>query len=163
MNHRISARGTGQFLRRKLQAFAREEQEKARRAMQGSVLIVEREIAPLMSVDRGRMRNALSTRVLVTASRIIGRIQIANLIYAPVQERGRRPGTFPPLAPLEAWVRRKGIARGKGARRVAFLIARKQMRQGMPGRHFFRDGTRKALPRVRRRFRVALSVTTRGQ
>jgi len=59
--------------------------------------------------------------------------------YDVVQELGRRPGQpGPPLAPILAWVKRKGIATGKEAERAARAIARKLHLKGMPGRFFFR-------------------------
>lgn len=59
--------------------------------------------------------------------------------YAPVVELGRRPGKFPPLGPIQLWVRRKLNVPESRVRGVAFLIARKIAAQGFPGRFMFRD------------------------
>lgn len=50
--------------------------------------------------------------------------------YADIIEYGRQPGTMPPPAALEKWVRRKLGVADKDARRVAFLVARKIKQRG---------------------------------
>ena len=59
------------------------------------------------------------------------------LEYGEVVETGRRPGKFPPLAPIELWVRRKLGVPDAEARGVAFLVARKIARVGFDGAHMF--------------------------
>jgi hypothetical protein len=57
-----------------------------------------------------------------------------SAFYAPIVERGRRPGKRPPTDALVLWVVRKlGITDAKRARGVAFLIARKIGRVGTSG------------------------------
>lgn len=53
--------------------------------------------------------------------------------YAGVIEGGRRAGArMPPVSVIARWVTQKGIARGKEARSIAFVIARKIAKQGWP-------------------------------
>lgn len=59
------------------------------------------------------------------------------LEYGEVVELGRRPGKFPPRAPIELWVRRKLGVPAAEARGVSFLVARKIARHGFPGAHMF--------------------------
>jgi len=60
--------------------------------------------------------------------------------YASVIEYGRRPGARPPpSAALVPWVRDKLGYRGKQARSVAFLVARKIGERGIPARKVIRD------------------------
>lgn len=66
-------------------------------------------------------------------------IVAASQLYAPVVELGRRPGRFPPLGPIQLWVRRKLNVPEARVRGVAFVIARKIARLGFPGRFMFRD------------------------
>lgn len=63
----------------------------------------------------------------------------ASQAYAPVVELGRRKGSFPPLGPIQLWVRRKLNVPEERVRGVAFLIARKISKRGFPGRFMFRD------------------------
>jgi hypothetical protein len=56
--------------------------------------------------------------------------------YSGVIEEGRRPGRRqPPTKVIEPWVRRKLGLRGGEAKSVAFLVARKIGRVGIPGKH----------------------------
>lgn len=69
----------------------------------------------------------------------IGGIQ-TSLPHMVVMEEGRKPGTFPPLEPIIAWVRRHRsifkIRSGKGGeaaiKGLAFVIARKISKKGIP-------------------------------
>lgn len=62
--------------------------------------------SPYLPVDRGQYKASFRTR------RIAGGARVYNLSPQAVWiERGRRPGPVP-LAPILAWVRRKGLADG---------------------------------------------------
>lgn len=64
--------------------------------------------------------------------------------YASQFKGGGNNGGVNPIVALTAWVERKGIAQGKKAKSVAFLIFRKQKRVGMPAKSFLftgRDGS----------------------
>lgn len=74
----------------------------------------------------------------------------AKAIYI---EKGRAPGTFPPILPLQEWIMRKGIGGGeiktpqdlKAARRllrknpkkIAFMIAQKIKKEGIEAKPFW--------------------------
>ena len=62
------------------------------------------------------------------------RVQLLGEDYAQQLETGRLAGKFPPIAPIEQWIKDKGIAqRIEGQITVsslAFLIARKIAREG---------------------------------
>ncbi|MFQ5692996.1 MAG: hypothetical protein ACE5IM_08145 [Nitrospinota bacterium] len=62
--------------------------------------------------------------------------------YGPVIEEGRRPGRFPPLAPLRVWTREV-----LGDEGLAFVVARKIARKGVKPRPVFRG----AVPAVQER------------
>ena len=51
-------------------------------------------------------------------------------LYAPFVHDGRKPGKFPPLAPIALWVKRKGIGV------PAFVIARSIARKGTKANPF---------------------------
>jgi len=71
------------------------------------------------------------------------------LPYAAVIEHGRRPGArMPPTDVIQRWVVAKRIAKPKEARSVAFLIARKIAKDGIPAK--------KVLERAVKQFRPIL-------
>ena len=71
-------------------------------------------------------------------------------LYAPIVERGRQPGKFPPIGPIELWVRRKlGIDPGK-SKGVAFVIARSIARKGTKGAAMFYKGFVRGRPVLER-------------
>lgn len=59
------------------------------------------------------------------------------LSYGEVIEYGRRPGKFPPVAPIQLWVQRKLGLSAKDSRSVGFIVARKIAARGFPGAHMF--------------------------
>lgn len=76
-------------------------------------------------------------------------------IYSPIVERGRRPGRFPPIGPIELWVRRKlGVDPGQ-SKGVAFVIARKIAQKGTSGAAMFFKGFTRGRPAAER---VAQSI-----
>lgn len=76
-----------------------------------------------------------------------GAAVFSSLFYLAIVERGRRPGTQPPLGPLVYWVTRKlGIADERRARSVAFLIARKIGRRGTSGAAMFFQAAQRLAP-----------------
>ena len=57
--------------------------------------------------------------------------------HSDVIEFGRLPGTMPPLEPIKAWVRRKGIARDeKSIKRIAWAIIQDIKKEGQIPRPF---------------------------
>lgn len=76
----------------------------------------------------------------------------SSVFYAPIVEKGRRPGRRPPLEPIRLWVVRKLGVNQKNAREVAFLVARKIGRRGWEGKHPFERAAKQLLPVARQRF-----------
>lgn len=77
----------------------------------------------------------------------------SSMFYAPIVELGRRPGNrWPPLAPIELWVRRKLHVPADRAAEVAFLVARKIGEEGTSGAHMFEFSFRQLRPIAERRF-----------
>lgn len=102
-------------------------------------------------VDRGTYRR--SFEVAKTADGVA----IYNpLLYASVIEEGRRPGSkMPPIDEIARWVLRKGLVKGrrgvareKAARGIAFVIARGIARKGMKPRHILAKSEVKLTPLV---------------
>jgi hypothetical protein len=135
--------------------------------MERSVLLLEREIATRTPVDQGRLRNSITGEVTRQGGTVQGVVYAQNVEHAPYVEYGSVPH-FPPLKPIEDWVRRKGLggqvqdgkltsrAPKNAVRRIAFLIARKISRQGTRGAHMFRDGAAAATPEIQRHFTLAI-------
>src|SRR5688500_6097267 len=79
----------------------------SRGALQRSDLYMDGQTVQRADVDTGRSRTAVSSRVVVTADRMQGIVEAAPLAHLPPLEYGRRPGSMPPPAALEGWVRRQ--------------------------------------------------------
>lgn len=88
--------------------------------------------------DIGNLVNSIFT-IPPTPPKFKGGIQ-TNVPYALVMEDGRRPGRFPPVDAMIAWVTRKrkdfGIKKSE-IPSVAFLVGRAISRRGITGRKFF--------------------------
>lgn len=61
------------------------------------------------------------------------------LPYGQVIEYGRRPGSFPPVAPIALWAERKLGVPADESFDVALAIARKIYHKGTEGAHMFGD------------------------
>jgi len=70
----------------------------------------------------------------------------SSVMYAPIQEKGRRPGKMPPVSALLVWVARKMQVADKDVRTVAFFVARKIGREGTTGYRFFEQAFEQAAP-----------------
>lgn len=82
----------------------------------------------------GRLRNSLTVDLKSRTGEVSATVG-SNLQYAKPIEYGSRPH-FPPLAPIELWVRRKLRVPANRVRSVAFLVARKIARHGTPAQPF---------------------------
>lgn len=71
-----------------------------------------------------------------------------GFFYGRVVRHGRRPGTFPPSSALVPWVMAKlGIPEAR-ARGVAFLVARKIYRRGIPPNPYHERALANARPEI---------------
>lgn len=93
---------------------------------------------PFPAVDRGELRNS---RDVDNTAR--GAVVAVKAPHAAIIEDGTRP-FFPPIAPLAAWAKRKGLATSdEEARSIGFLIARKISKDGIAPRHYFAKAFRR--------------------
>lgn len=122
----------------------------------GQTLVVRR--APHgVSSGGGGLRGSIFTEARGTpAAR--GQIIASSVYYAPIVERGRRPGgTPPPPGPILLWVVRKLGKRGREAQQVAFLIGRKIARRGTVGAGMFAHALVDLRPIVQARFQALVN------
>lgn len=93
-----------------------------------------------------RDTGTLARSLLREAQPLMSRVY-SLLVYAPVMERGRRPGAkMPPPDALAGWARRHGFRPG-----MEFVLARAIARRGIRGRFFMRaaaEAVQRALPRA---------------
>ncbi len=113
--------------------------EEMRQALNAGVLHLKGQIQPATPVGvTGNLRGGVQTSVTGEAVSLVGRVFDAVSYALPV-EGGSRPH-FPPVAPLQLWVRRKlGITDEREARSVAFLICRAISRRGTPAVRMFQN------------------------
>lgn len=103
------------------------------------------------AVNTGLLRNSVAWRLPKVEGRTIEGGISTNIAYALPVEFGSKPH-WPPLAPIEFWVRRKLQVPAKKARGIAFLVARKIARRGTEPRRIFALGLEDAKPRMREIF-----------
>lgn len=138
-------------------------------AMNKSVSRIENNVLPFVPVDRGRLRGSIGSDVKeISSLSIIGRVgsSLSDEVYPKVMEFGREPGKkFPPMEPLEAWVRRVILRNEEDEgkiRSVTFLIARKIAKNGIKAREFLKQGFEKSLDDVKGYFAEALENIANG-
>lgn len=121
-----------------------------KRAFELSGIAVSNEAKSRAPVFRGRLRQSIKWRT--SGEPITNRVEIGpNVDYAIHVHNGRRPGSWPPLAPIALWVRRKQLSVSP------YLVQRKIALKGIPPKPFLADGMRAAEPAVRSAFDQAAS------
>lgn len=126
-------------------------------ATEAALVDVQEQVVRRTPANFGQLRRAWGREVFPLGSNAptLGRV-FNTLPYALPVETGRRPGKWPPFAPIALWVKRKLRVAIKDLARVTFAVQRKIGREGTTGAWMARDGWAAALPSVRGRFRVAL-------
>lgn len=128
-----------------------------RDALTRSVIDIENGAKRAAPVDRGRLRGAITHQVddaplpMWAKAGVIGGVsggggheRVGE--YAFAMEYGRPPGSMPPLEPIAAWARRKGITT------PPFAIALAIKRHGTKARRFMEGGVNSALSNIQRHF-----------
>lgn len=121
--------------------------EEMRRGMTISVDVVEQGVVTYMPVNSGELWRSPKKLVRGVGLNVEGQYATNSLYGWPV-ERGRRPGQPPPTEAIKLWVIRRGIASGKEADSIAYLIARAIGRRGTKGAFMFEKGAEAAAPLV---------------
>lgn len=78
------------------------------KAMNRSVLSVERSAKQVVPVDTGTLRRSITHEVRPSPGMVVGRVG-SNQPYAKIVEEGRTPGAMPPAGVLLGWMARKNI------------------------------------------------------
>jgi len=100
-------------------------------------------LAALAPHFEGHLKNSIAHQVLSESGT---RAQVfAQVPYAKVVDQGRRPGKFPPVAPIRRWVelklhQRSGSIRSNELDSVTYLVRRKIARKGTKATHYVDRG-----------------------
>lgn len=105
----------------------------------------------------GFLRNSFMQKVFKRGRDIIGQVRSTSPYAWPVEE-GSKPH-FPPIAPIELWVRRK-LQVKENAKAIAFMIARKISIHGTKAVHMVRDTFREKQRPIESNYKQALSNIT---
>lgn len=132
--------------------------DEAKKLLEQSLQFLEGNIAGHTPVNTGKLRSSIAHDIEVQRMGLRGIVE-SPLPYAMPVEKGRRAGRWPPIAAIRTWVIQKGIASGKQADSVAFLIARAIgtgttsgiMRAGK-GAKMFEKGFDASEPQIRRQW-----------
>lgn len=116
--------------------------------VEASTQVFRSEIVPLTPVGAtGALRAGVQTDVVGDGVNVVGRV-FDPVGYAVPVEAGARPH-FPPVEPLQLWVRRVlGISDEKEVRSVAFLVARAISKRGTKARDMFKGGAEAGAAKV---------------
>jgi len=127
--------------------------------MELSLGVFEQAVKLETPVNTGNLRGSIATEITGTPANMTGLV-VTPLLYGWPVERGRQPGTPPPVGPIELWVIRKGLewtyktksgkVRPMTTRQMAFIIARSIGKKGTSGAAMFYKGFQAALPAVER-------------
>lgn len=102
-------------------------------------------------IDQGFYRNSITSKVTKAGDGVIeGQIySTAAPIVVEVIENGRKPGRFPPVDIIRAWVGRKfAIADLKIRNSVAYLVGRKIAMRGIIGKFVFKNTFTEMQPQI---------------
>lgn len=116
--------------------------EEITKAMDVSVLALDQSIRPRIPEGAtGNLRGSGSIQFRGNPRSVYSGEFVITAPYGLPVERGRKPGRWPPQAPIELWVIRKLGLTGKEAKQAAFLIARAIGTRGTkPGQQFVAQG-----------------------
>jgi len=117
--------------------------EEIRRAIQESLIVLQREVATNTPVGvTGTLRAGIARRMITNRK---GEVSVRGPAqkYADIREVGRLPGKMPPHEPLELWVKRKLRPAKDKLKSATFLVRRKIGRAGYRGAFMFRDAENK--------------------
>ena len=123
--------------------------------------LLEREVkerTPTAVGAGGGLRGSIASDEQAHSDRVIGMVG-SPLNYAVPVELGTRPH-FPPLQPLEDWVRAKLDVPDAQVRNVAFLIARKISKVGTQGAHMFEEAFDATADQVEKIFSLGVQRIT---
>lgn len=149
----IAVKGLIETQRNLEQAAADLHGEPMLKAMREATLLVERDAKRLAPVDRGGLRQSISSEVRVEsvnghADSVTGVVG-SNKTYAAAVELGSKPH-FPPISAIEAWAERRGLN--------AFLVARAISRRGTLPRRFLQGAFEKNKPLILRKIGDGVSA-----
>lgn len=100
------------------------------------------QLAPAGVGGAAGLRGSIYGETVVMGEQIVGKVAHSSL-YGDIVEMGRRPGKFPPTAPIALWVRSILGVSGAEAKAVTFLVARKIARKGYKGAWMFKRALEK--------------------
>lgn len=134
---------------KQLEQMPRIMNEEIERGMNASMDIFNQLVKGSTPVNTGTLRSSIQSIIKGRKLNWQGRLT-TPLLYGEVVEFGRRAGKQPPTDAIKMWVIRKGIASGKEADSVAYLIARKIGKRGTRGAFMFTAGFDDGKPIVER-------------
>jgi hypothetical protein len=114
-----------------------------KRAMEASLLLIEGDARRGVKRDTGRLQNSITHRISGGGGNLTGEVG-PSVKYGLYVERGRRPGSPPPVSAVSAWARRHGVS--------PFLVARAIGRRGVKAAPFLLPAYEKNRNRIAEAF-----------
>ena len=150
-------------LRKRIHQYPKIGGKHYRKAMQKSVVLIQKNVRPLTPVFRGKLRDSIEWEIRGAGVNLVGVVgsTMKKEIYPSVMEFGRKKGAMPPPKALERWVQLVLMVPKKEIKGVAFIVARAIGKKKMPGRRFMRKGYNRSKRRVNTNFKKALDAITK--
>lgn len=123
-------------------------------AMTWADLLLQREVAERTPTAHGTLRASIFSEERIQGDGVLG-VVASPLAYAEYVELGTRPH-FPPLEPLEDWVKTKFGLAGDEARGVAFAVALSIAARGTPAVRMFTRAFEENSAQIERRFELGV-------
>jgi hypothetical protein len=151
-------------LRQRIKQYPKIGGKHYRKAMQKSVVLIQKGVRPLTPVFTGRLRDSIEWEIRGTGVNLVGVVgsTLKKEIYPSVMEFGRKKGAkMPPPKKLERWVQLVLKVPKNEIKGIAFVVARAIGKRGIKGKRFMQKGYNKAKSKVNKNFKKALNDVVR--
>ncbi len=142
----------------KLSGLPGEARRSVERVVEGSLQNIRTGAARRVRVDTGRLKKSI--HIVYDEDKLGGMVtpyKDEGMVYALVNELGRRPGArMPPVSALVPWVRRHHLAERGEEWSVAYQVARSIAKKGVPAQPYLEPSLVEETPKFVKALNKAL-------
>ena len=127
-------------------------------AMEASLQFLKGQVVVRTPTNTGVLAGAINHGITSQFPNLVGFVGAPpGVPYAIVIEKGRKPGTMPPVDAIALWAVRKLGLSPEEAKGAAFAIAKSIAKKGIKGRHMFKEGLEVSEPHIKQLFDSAIA------